>query len=71
LNYEETAHVARRVFDERGTHAFPPAFTMPTEWRTEVEAMAADLKFHIGTAEAIEPRFREVLDGLNESSTIR
>jgi hypothetical protein len=71
LNYAETAQVARRVFDERGTHAFPPVFTMPGEWRAEVETMAADLEFHISTAEAVEQRFREIIDALDQSATTR
>jgi len=68
LNYEETGQTARRVFDERRTHVFPPVFTMPPEWRAEVEAIAADLEFHMRTAEAIEQRFREIIKALDLSA---
>jgi hypothetical protein len=56
------------VFNERATHSFPPVFVMPAEWRPEVEAMAADLEFHIRTAEAIEQRFREIIEALNQNA---
>jgi hypothetical protein len=37
LNYSETAHAARHIFEARATHAFPPAFVMPPEWRPELD----------------------------------
>lgn len=43
LNFEETAHSARRVFEARATHAFPPAFAMPPEWVPEFESLALEL----------------------------
>ncbi|HYL75909.1 MAG TPA: nucleotidyl transferase AbiEii/AbiGii toxin family protein [Bryobacteraceae bacterium] len=61
LDYAETANAAQRVFEERATHAFPPAFVMPAEWRPELEALAADLDFPLKTSAAIERRFLEVL----------
>ncbi len=68
LNYVETADAALRVFDERGTHRFPPGFVMPADWRAEVEAIAADLEFHIRTADAIEQRFGQIIDALVKSA---
>ncbi len=68
LSYAETAEAALNVFNERGTHSFPPVFVMPAEWRPEVEAMASDLEFHIRTAEAIERRFREIIKALDLSA---
>src|ERR1700723_547314 len=40
LNYAEPAVAARGVFEERATHAFPPVFIMPGEWRPELETLA-------------------------------
>jgi hypothetical protein len=39
LNYSETADAALRVFEERATHAFPPAFIMPRR-HPELETFA-------------------------------
>ena len=33
LDYPRAAAAARLVFEERATHAFPPVFKMPAEWR--------------------------------------
>ena len=66
LNYSETADAARRVFEERATHAFPPVFIMPGEWRPELETLATELEFPIRAAAAIEQRFREIIDALGE-----
>jgi hypothetical protein len=57
LNYPETADAARSVFEERATHAFPPVFIMPGEWRPELETMAIELEFPIRAAAAIEREF--------------
>jgi hypothetical protein len=70
LNYPETADAARRVFEERATHAFPPVF-MPGEWRPELEAMAIELEFPIKAAAAIEQRFREIINALDRAGTAR
>ncbi len=64
LNYVETASASRQVFEERATHAFPPVFIMPEEWRRELEATALELRFSIQTASAIEQRFHEVIQAL-------
>ena len=69
LNYPETADAARRVFEERATHAFPPVFIMPGEWRPELETMAIELEFPIKAAAAIEQRFREIIDALDRAET--
>ncbi|MBI3683757.1 MAG: nucleotidyl transferase AbiEii/AbiGii toxin family protein [Acidobacteria bacterium] len=61
INYAETTNTARRVFEERATHVFPPEFVMPQEWRPELEALAADLDFPLKTSAAIERRFLEEL----------
>ena len=71
LNYPETADAARRVFEERATHAFPPVFIMPGEWRPELETMAMELEFPIKAAAAIEQRFREIIDALDRAGTAR
>ena len=68
LNYSETAEAARRVFDERATHAFPPVFVMPGEWRPELETMAIELEFPIKAAATIEQRFREIIEGLDRAA---
>lgn len=61
LNYLETADAALRVFEERATHAFPPAFIMPAEWHPELETLAVELDFPIKTSAEIEKRFREII----------
>jgi len=61
LDYVAVAEAARRVFAARATHAFPPKFVMPAEWRPEVEALAQQLGFAQTRAEGIEKRFGEVL----------
>jgi hypothetical protein len=71
LNYAETADAARRVFEERATHAFPPVFIMPGEWRPELETLAIELEFPIRAAAAIEQRFREIIDALDRAGTAR
>ena len=48
---------ARQVFAERATHAFPPMFAMPAEWRPEVETLAGQLGFPVSNASEIEQRF--------------
>jgi Nucleotidyl transferase AbiEii toxin, Type IV TA system len=57
LDYAAAANAARRVFAERATHAFPPAFAMPPEWGPELEAMAQELGFALNSAVQIEQRF--------------
>jgi predicted nucleotidyltransferase component of viral defense system len=66
IDYAETTRAARRVFEERATHAFPPEFVMPPEWRPELEALAADLDFPLKTSAAIERRFLEVIQKFGE-----
>jgi hypothetical protein len=61
VDYPEAAEAVRRVFDERATHAFPPEFVMPPEWRPELEGMAVELGFPLTTSSAIEQRFLEVI----------
>lgn len=68
LNYAETAHAARRVFEGRATHAFPPAFAMPPEWGPELESLALELGFTPSTAGEIERCFREVIQLLERAS---
>jgi hypothetical protein len=70
LNYAATADAARRVFEERGTHSFPPEFTMPREWRPELEGLAAELDFPFTTFSAIEQRFREVIKMLERGISV-
>jgi predicted nucleotidyltransferase component of viral defense system len=68
LDYPATADAARRVFEERATHAFPPEFVMPQEWRPELEALATELDFPLTAASAIEQRFLEVIEMLAQSA---
>jgi hypothetical protein len=68
LDYPATADAARRVFEERATHAFPPGFVMPPEWRPELEALATELDFPLAAASAIEQRFLEVIKMLAQSA---
>jgi hypothetical protein len=66
LDYADAANAARRVFAERATHAFPPAFAMPPEWRPELEALASALDFPLNMSTAIERRFLEVIQKLSD-----
>jgi nucleotidyltransferase AbiEii toxin of type IV toxin-antitoxin system len=70
LNYAETARVARRVFEERATHAFPPGFAMPADWAPELESLALELGFTLSTAAEIEGRFLEVIRMLEHATPI-
>lgn len=69
LDYSRTADSAQRVFAARATHSLPLDFTMPTEWRPEVEALAVQLGFANPKAHSIEERFRSVLRRLAEAQT--
>lgn len=66
LDYHRASAAARKVFEERATHAFPPVFTMPAEWRPEVESLAVQLGFPRTSAGEIEERFLAVLQRLTE-----
>jgi len=61
LDYPATAGAARRVFEERATHAFPPTFVMPPEWRPELEDLALELGLTLATAAENEQRFLEII----------
>jgi hypothetical protein len=68
LDYRETASAARRVFEQRATHTFPPEFVMPEEWRAELEGLAEELGFPLRTSSAIEQRFLEVIQLLERAA---
>ena len=68
LDYRRASAAARQVFAERATHAFLPAFTMPAEWRPEVESLAVQLGFPQTSALEIEGRFLAVLQRLTEAA---
>jgi hypothetical protein len=68
LDYSQTATAALRIFQERATHPFPPAFVMAAEWRYELEAMAADLDFPIKSSDAIGQRFHEIIKALETAA---
>ncbi|MEP6539261.1 MAG: nucleotidyl transferase AbiEii/AbiGii toxin family protein [Bryobacteraceae bacterium] len=68
LDYSRTLEAAIRVFSERRTHPFPPAFAMPAEWRPEVEALAVHLGFSETSAVKIEGRFLVFVQRLISSS---
>lgn len=61
---------ARRVFEERGTHPFPPAFRMPAEWRPELEAMARQIGFPWPAAHDLEAKFLAVIGRLDRAGTL-
>jgi hypothetical protein len=61
LNYAEARNAARRIFEERATHEFPPNTTIRPEWGPELEALARDLGFPIRTASEMQQRFREFI----------
>jgi hypothetical protein len=67
LDYAETAEAARIVFSERATHDFPPEAKFPAEWGPELEALAQDLGFPIGTASQIQDRFGEIVVALSRA----
>jgi hypothetical protein len=67
LNYLAVAEAARRVFAERATHAFPPAFAMPPEWGPELESMAGELGFTLTTVAEIERQFLEIIQTLSNT----
>ncbi len=69
LDYASTAEAARRVFEERATHAFPPVFVMPPEWRPELEALAHELGFPLASSSTIEQRFLEVIRMLDRGAS--
>lgn len=68
LDYRRTSAAAQQVFAERATHAFPPVFSMPPEWRPEIEAMASQIGFPRTNAEEIEDRFLALVAQLAEFS---
>ena len=68
LDYVRAADAAQRVFAARATHAFPPEFVMPAEWRPEVEALATQLGFAETRPAAIEERFRSFLQRIAEAA---
>ena len=68
LDYRRASAAAREVFEERATHAFPPAFAMPAEWRPEVESLAVQRGFPQTGADEIEERFLAVLQLLAEAT---
>ena len=55
---------AQRVFNERGAHAFPPAFALRPTWRLELESLAAELGFPVTGAAEIERRFHKTIDSI-------
>jgi hypothetical protein len=61
LDYTAALASAQRVFQERGTHDFPPHFIIPPTWRNELEALAGQLGFPISGAAEIERMFLETV----------
>jgi Nucleotidyl transferase AbiEii toxin, Type IV TA system len=62
LDYPRTRASAKRLFEERATHAFPPSAAVPAEWRREIEALARELGYPATRAEQIEAEFAAVLE---------
>jgi hypothetical protein len=67
LDYVRAADAAQGVFAARATHAFPSEFNMPSEWRPEIEALAAQLGMAETRSAQIEERFRAVLQRIAEA----
>jgi hypothetical protein len=61
LDHARTRLAAERIFRERGTHAFPPAFQLPAAWRLELESLARELGYPGTAASDIEAKFQVVL----------
>ncbi|WP_207901418.1 nucleotidyl transferase AbiEii/AbiGii toxin family protein [Acidipila rosea] len=53
---------AKQVFTQRATHDFPPSNQLPTEWQSELEALANELGYPATSATEIEARFRAFVD---------
>ena len=68
LDYRRAAAAAQTVFEERATHAFPPAFAMPAEWRPEVESLAIQLGFPQTSAGEIESQFLAALQRIAQAA---
>jgi len=68
LNYAEAGNAARRIFEERATHEFPPNTTIRSEWSPELEALARDLGFPIRTVSDMQERFSEFVETLVRAS---
>jgi len=64
IDYARASAAARKVFEERATHAFPPAFKLAAEWQPEVESLAVQLGFPKASASEIEEQFLGVLQKL-------
>jgi hypothetical protein len=68
LDYAAALASARRVFQERATHDFPPQFAVPPTWRPELEALAEQLGFPVSAAADIERMFRETIQRIAASA---
>jgi hypothetical protein len=55
------------VFAERATHAYPPGFAMPPEWRPELDLLATELDFPLLTSNLIEERFLKIIGALKDA----
>jgi hypothetical protein len=60
---------AERIFRERGTHTFPPAFQLPATWRPELEGLARELGYPSTTASEIEAEFHAVLRAIEAAKS--
>ena len=66
LGYIDAAIAARAVFQQRGTHPFPPDTKIPDEWWPELTALAEELGFPLHTPARIQSRFTEIVEKLAE-----
>ncbi len=57
---------AEKVFTARKTHDFPPAISLPVEWRPELEALARELGYPTTSSAEIESRFRSFIARLDD-----
>jgi hypothetical protein len=60
---------ANKVFAARATHPFPPAITIPNDWRLELEVLAKDLGYPALSATEIEARFRAFIARLGAENS--
>lgn len=52
------------VFTQRATHDFPPRIQFPAEWKPELEGLAGELGYPVGSAAEIETKFSAFVDAL-------
>lgn len=62
LDAKKVRASAEQVFEERATHAFPPAVQLAAEWKAELEVLAKQLGYSTTSATEIESRLEIFVD---------